>query len=535
MRRACTPEPPSAASHGTSPARRPKSTPSAARGARVRAPLKAGLGRLSYWRPGAGVTAMADGSFDHGELSEGAARVAGQLRRPALAPLWVACAAMGLDLPALSVALWFAQYAAAGPGFSPGAAALLAVALAAATTALLAATKGYRPGRLRAFRAALLHAGLAAAPAWAALVWAGGWGAAAPAALALAAVLVPLRAAFAAALGWALETGLVQRRAILAGGGAAAAELIRGLAARSDNDVQLHGLFDDRDDERSPPQILGVPKLGDYDDLVTFVRRAEIDMVIVTLPLTAEARINWLLERLRVLPVDLRLSAFSGDYAFREEGRAPLLSAAAPSFAPSRRLTKRVFDTTLAAGAIVVLSPLMVAAALAVRLDSPGPVIFRQRRHGYNDRVIEVWKFRTLRHEDADPDARRVVTRDDDRVTRVGRLLRRSSIDELPQLFNVLAGRLSLVGPRPHALDARSSEAEPFERMVEGYSARHRLPPGITGWAQIHGLRGEVDRPEALRARFAHDLYYIENWSLWLDLRILVRTPLSLLKGTGAY
>ena len=478
---------------------------------------------------------MADGRLGTPGLGEGAARLAERLRRPALAPLWIACAAVALDLPALSVALWFAQYGAGGPGFDPRAAALVAIALAALATGLCAATGGHGPRRLRSTRAGALHAGLAALPCAAALVWAQGWAVAGPAAAALLAALLPLRAGLSVAVTWALETGLVQRRVVLAGGGAGAAELIRGLAARPDSDIAVHGLFDDRDDDRSPREVLAVPKLGGYDELVTFVRRAEIDMVIVTLPLSAEARINWLLDRLRVLPVDIRLSAFSDDYAFRDGGGLRLLSAGAPSFAPPRRLAKRAFDTALASLALVLLSPVMIAAAIAVRLEGPGPVLFRQRRHGYNDRVVEVWKFRSLRHADADPEARRAVTRDDPRVTRVGRVLRRSSIDELPQLFNVLAGELSLVGPRPHALDARSSASEPFVRMVDGYSARHRLPPGITGWAQIHGLRGEVDRPEALRARFAHDLYYIENWSIWLDLRILLRTPLSLLNGRAAY
>jgi lipopolysaccharide/colanic/teichoic acid biosynthesis glycosyltransferase len=156
-------------------------------------------------------------------------------------------------------------------------------------------------------------------------------------------------------------------------------------------------------------------------------------------------------------------------------------------------------------------------------------------RHGFNNRPIRVWKFRTMYVDQCDPDARLVVTRGDPRVTRVGRVLRRTSIDELPQLFNVLAGSLSLVGPRPHAVDARSSRQVAFDKMVEGYSARHRLPPGITGWAQINGWRGEVSDPDSLRARVACDLFYIENWSIWFDLRILLRTPLSLLDTRRAY
>ena len=172
---------------------------------------------------------------------------------------------------------------------------------------------------------------------------------------------------------------------------------------------------------------------------------------------------------------------------------------------------------------------------MAVRLDSPGPILFRQPRHGYNHRPVEVWKFRSMYAEACDPAARRVVTRGDPRVTRVGRFIRRWSIDELPQLFNVLTGELSLVGPRPHPVGAVSSRREAFEAIVEGYAARHKMRPGLTGWAQVHGLRGEIEDPAALCARVEHDLWYIENWSIWLDLRILALTPVRLLAGANAY
>ena len=189
----------------------------------------------------------------------------------------------------------------------------------------------------------------------------------------------------------------------------------------------------------------------------------------------------------------------------------------------------------LAALALAVLSPVMLAASVAIRLDGPGPVLFRQMRHGYNHRPVEIWKFRSMRIETCDPEARRVVTRDDPRVTGVGRFIRKWSIDELPQLFNVLRGDLSLVGPRPHALDAVSSRQQAFELIVDGYASRHRVPPGVTGWAQIHGWRGEIDDPEKLKARFEHDLYYIENRSLALDLYVLAMTPLRLLNTRDAY
>jgi len=353
--------------------------------------------------------------------------------------------------------------------------------------------------------------------------------------IALAIVTVPLRLGESRVVGWIIDSGLVQRRAVVAGGGEHAFRLIRGLAARPQSDVRLYGIFDDRDDVRSPPQVLGLPKLGGYDDLIGFIRKSEVDMVIISLPLEAEERINWLLTKLKVLPVEVRLSAFSQDYAFSPGSRDPLISAIRGTFAPERRLAKRLFDIIFSALALLLTWPVMLAAALAIWFETGGPVFFRQKRHGYNDRVIDVLKFRSMYIEAMDPEARRIVTRNDPRVTRVGGFLRRTSIDELPQLFNVLWGDLSLVGPRPHAVDALSSRQERFSSIVDDYSARHRLPPGITGWAQIHGLRGEVDVPEKLRDRFEYDLYYIENWSMLLDLQILLRTPLSLLQNRVVY
>ena len=473
------------------------------------------------------------------ELNESATHVARRLRRAALAPVWVACIAAGIDLATLPVAFWFAEFGVSpADGFGPLGAGFRGLSAAAIIVALLAATRAYEPPALRRPIRSLVHA-LAAILPLASLAALGAPAASVPLLLAwLAAascVLLATRLAGAGAIGWAIDAGLTERRAVLAGGGENAARLIRGLAARPGNDIRVVGIFDDRDEARSPPQVLGVPKIGDYDDLVRFIRAAEVDMVIVTLPLEAEARINWLLAQLKVLPVAVRLSAFSQDFAFRDRTGDGLIAAIGRSFAPERRLAKRSFDVVVAALALLALSPVMLLAALAVRLDSPGPVLFRQARHGFNDRAIQVLKFRSMYSEAADPAARQVVTRGDPRVTRVGRILRKTSIDELPQLFNVLRGELSLVGPRPHAVEALSSAQEKFSQMVEGYSARHRLPPGITGWAQIHGWRGEIDDADKLRARFEHDLWYIENWSIWLDLAILLRTPLSLLDTRSAY
>ncbi|WP_126174404.1 exopolysaccharide biosynthesis polyprenyl glycosylphosphotransferase [Altericroceibacterium xinjiangense] len=473
-------------------------------------------------------------------LNEAAANVAGGLQRPTLAPVWLAFLAIALDLPTFATALWFAQYGSlAPPDFEPLDAAIRGFMTAAASIALLAFGDGYSLRSLRkpwqaAFWAFFALAGPVAL-AGVSLPHTEAFDFLLAAAVSVAAVVIPIRLVEAQVVAWIIDAGLAQRRAVVAGGGEHAVRLIRGLAARANSDVHICGIFDDRDDVRSPLQVLGVPKIGGYDELIEFVRQSEIDMVIISLPLEAEERINWLLNSFKVLPVEVRLSAFSQNYAFAPRSRDPLIPAIRGTFAAERRLVKRAFDVIGAAMALCVLWPVMVVAAIAIRLETRGPVFFRQKRHGYNDRIINVLKFRSMYVEAMDPTARRVVTRNDPRVTRVGRFLRRSSIDELPQLFNVLSGQLSLVGPRPHAVDALSSRQERFSTIVDGYSARHRLPPGITGWAQIHGLRGEIDVADKLHARFEHDLYYIENWSIWLDLMILLRTPLSLLQNRTAY
>jgi len=475
------------------------------------------------------------------ELSALAAHVAQRLQVPRIAPVQIAAALAAGDFLAFGLSLWFAAYAAVPiQTFQPIPAALAAIAGAGIAVLLTLWSGGYRLARLRkggrSVGAALLALSAAAPvtllllPAgfgdWAAFAWALALGGASFAGL--------MRLAAARFSRWAIAAGVTARRAVIAGGGAEAERLVRGLAGRADNDIRVHAIFDDRGRERVPDRVLDVPLIGNFADLVTFCREAEIDLILLTLPPDAEARIAMLLNRFRVLPLPVHLTAFSQDFAFRDD--APALQRLLPAtFLPERRLAKRVFDLVFGALALVLFAPVMLLVAIAIRLDSPGPVLFRQERHGFKDRRIAVWKFRTMFADQCDPRARQIVTRDDHRVTRVGRVLRKTSLDELPQLFNVLSGSLSLVGPRPHALEAQSSRQERFAEIVDGYSARHRLPPGITGWAQINGWRGEVRDPESLRARFDHDLYYIENWSLWLDLKILLRTPITLLDTRRAY
>jgi Undecaprenyl-phosphate glucose phosphotransferase len=336
-----------------------------------------------------------------------------------------------------------------------------------------------------------------------------------------------------------MADGRLERRAVIVGGGEPAADLIRSLEAQRNSDIRICGIFDDRDDERSPPIIAGYPKLGTVAELVEFGRMARVNMLIVSLPLSAEKRVLQLLKRLWVLPVDIRLSAHTNKLRFRPrsysyEGSLPFLDVFDKPIADWDAITKRVFDVIVSAVALVVLSPLMLAAAIAIRMESKGPVIFRQRRYGFNNEVIEVLKFRSMFHELADPDARQAVTKGDARVTRVGRFIRKTSIDELPQLVNVLKGDLSLVGPRPHAVNAHT-ENKLWDEVVDGYFARHKVKPGVTGWAQVNGWRGEVDNAVKIRERVNCDLYYIENWSLMLDLYILAITPFKLMNTDNAY
>ncbi|MDO3432183.1 undecaprenyl-phosphate glucose phosphotransferase [Rhizobium sp. CBN3] len=337
---------------------------------------------------------------------------------------------------------------------------------------------------------------------------------------------------------WA-RNGIMERRAVIVGGGEPAKELIRILEQQADNDIRICGIFDDRGEKRSPIMVAGYPKLGTVAELVEFVRLTRIDMLIIALPLSAEARIFDLLKKLWVLPVDIRLAAHANRLRFRPRayshvGAVPMLDIFKMPIRDWDSVAKRGFDIFFTLVALALLWPLMAATAIAIKATSEGPVFFMQKRHGFNNEVINVFKFRSMYTNMADPSGKAAVTKGDPRVTRVGRFIRKTSIDELPQLFNVLRGDLSLVGPRPHAVLAQARDRA-FADVVEGYFARHRVKPGVTGWAQINGWRGEVDNDEKIKFRTAYDLYYIENWSLWFDLKILFLTPVRLFNTENAY
>ncbi|WP_428649080.1 undecaprenyl-phosphate glucose phosphotransferase [Roseibium sp.] len=336
-----------------------------------------------------------------------------------------------------------------------------------------------------------------------------------------------------------MKSGRLERRAIIVGGGTAAQELIHELEAQPGNDIRICGIFDDRSNDRSPPVVAGYQKLGNISALVEFARLARIDMLIVCIPLRAEKRVLELLKKLWVLPVDIRLSAHTDKVRFRNRGASfigtvPFVDVVEKPIADWDLVAKRVFDLVFSTLAIAALFPVMIATAIAIKLESKGPVLFKQKRYGFNNEIIEVLKFRSMYTEMADPDAKQVVTKGDPRVTKVGRFIRKTSIDELPQLFNVLAGSLSLVGPRPHAVNAHTDN-KTWDDVVDGYFARHKVKPGVTGWAQINGWRGEVDTPDKIQNRVECDVYYIENWSILFDLQILFLTPFSLLNTENAY
>lgn len=337
-----------------------------------------------------------------------------------------------------------------------------------------------------------------------------------------------------------MRDGRLTRRAVIVGGGDAGESLVNALKEQVDSDVRIIGVFDDRSDDRSPTACGGLPKLGTVDDFVEFARRTRVDLVIFSLPISAENRLLQMLKKLWVLPVDIRLSAHSNRLRFRPRsysyiGEVPVLDVFDRPIADWDVVMKWLFDKIVGGLLLLALLPVMAVVALAIKIDSRGPILFKQKRYGFNNDLIEVYKFRSMYVDQCDATASKLVTKGDPRVTRVGRFIRKASIDELPQLFNVVfKGNLSLVGPRPHAVNAKAA-ARLYDEAVDGYFARHRVKPGVTGWAQINGWRGETDTQEKIQKRVEYDLFYIENWSVLFDLYIVAMTPFALLKSENAY
>jgi Undecaprenyl-phosphate glucose phosphotransferase len=323
----------------------------------------------------------------------------------------------------------------------------------------------------------------------------------------------------------------------IVGAGPGSQRLLRSLNAAAGG-PRIFGVYDD-DAARLPQRCMGHAILGSVDELVRDARVHGIDTVIVALPSTSDRLLVETLNKLSLVPVDVRLCP--GEFAMRlgtlqasHIGGHTFLNVIDHPLRDWRWLVKTVEDRLLSALILMLISPLMVAIALLIRLDSPGPALFRQKRYGFNNQLIEVLKFRTMYHEMSDSNAERLTRRNDPRITRVGAFLRRTSLDELPQFLNVLRGDMSIVGPRPHALSAKAGTLL-YQEAVKYYDARHRMKPGITGWAQVNGWRGETDTLEQIRKRVEHDLYYIEHWSIAFDLRIIARTIVGGFSGRNAF
>ena len=298
-------------------------------------------------------------------------------------------------------------------------------------------------------------------------------------------------------------------------------------------ELNIVGVFDDRL-SRAPVAIGKVPVVGRLDDLMNWERLPDIDRIVVTVTSDARERVRQLVDRLRVLPqrVVLLLDLDGFDPETESLANIARSPAAYVSGAPQdlrRAVSKRVSDVIISSLLLVLFSPVLIATAIAVKLDSPGPVFFRQQRHGFNNQIIRVWKFRSMYHN---PEAANKMSgqtvQDDPRVTRVGRIIRMTSIDELPQFLNVLTGEMSLVGPRPHAVGMTTEDAE-VQGIVGDYAHRHRVKPGITGWAQINGSRGPVHTREEVRERVRLDMEYVNRSSFWFDLFIILATAPCLL------
>ena len=297
--------------------------------------------------------------------------------------------------------------------------------------------------------------------------------------------------------------------------------------------MEVRGYFDDRDESRSPTGSM--PLLGRVTDVATYVREHGIQMIFISLPMSAQPRIRELLDNLNDTTASIYFlpDVYIFDLMqarFDNVGGVPVVAICETPFYGVDSVVKNVSDAVLAFLILVLLSPLMLCIALAIKLTSPGPAVFKQRRYGLNGEEITVYKFRSMTVSE---DGARIeqAQKDDPRITRIGAFLRRTSLDELPQFINVLQGRMSIVGPRPHAV----AHNELYRKIIRGYMLRHKVKPGITGWAQVNGFRGETKELEKMQARIEHDLHYMQNWSIWLDMWIIFRTVWVVLRRDNAY
>ncbi len=325
-----------------------------------------------------------------------------------------------------------------------------------------------------------------------------------------------------------------RRSAVVVGAGALGVKVSRAFQARGDIGLSFLGYFDDRADDRVDDDAANA-RLGNLKQVAGYVREHGVHEVYITLPLGSQPRIVELMEQVQgttasvfFVPDVFGISIIQG--RLQDMNGVPVVGLCETPFTGTNRLVKRLSDLVLAGLITLAIAPLLLAISLGVRLSSPGPAIFKQRRNGLDGEEIVVYKFRSMRTQD-DGGVIRQATKADSRITPFGALLRRTSMDELPQFINVLQGRMSIVGPRPHAV----AHNEQYRQLIKAYMVRHKVKPGITGWAQIHGHRGETETVEKMQSRVEYDLEYLRNWSLGLDLQIIARTIKLVFFDRNAY
>ncbi|WP_169566113.1 undecaprenyl-phosphate glucose phosphotransferase [Sneathiella limimaris] len=330
---------------------------------------------------------------------------------------------------------------------------------------------------------------------------------------------------------------LISRNIAIVGAGPQANHLIEELSHGQKYPLNnVVGLFDDRA-SRIDTSKLKCAFLGNIEALKQYTRKRHVDDIVVALPWHADERQAEIVQQLRELPAHVHLVSDLVGFRFPNKpspkhfGSIPMIEVIDSPLSGWGVMLKWLEDKILSALLILLFSPVFICLALAIRLESRGPILFKQKRYGYNNQEFEIFKFRSMYHGDVPEKVTKQATRDDPRITKVGKFIRRTSLDELPQLFNVFLGSMSLVGPRPHAVDHN----EEYSSLIEGYFGRHKVKPGITGWAQVKGLRGETDTLDKMEARVKHDVYYCENWSILFDIQILIMTAFVGFINKNAY
>jgi putative colanic acid biosysnthesis UDP-glucose lipid carrier transferase len=332
------------------------------------------------------------------------------------------------------------------------------------------------------------------------------------------------------------KRGFNTRRFAICGVNKLAMQLARNVQNSPELGLQFVGYFDDRPQSRTQ-QSAGEsrPHAGNLAELVELAKAGGVDMIFITFPMRAEQRIREYLRRLGDTTASVYIVpdffVFQMLHArWSQIDGLPIVSVFETPITGIDGVLKRGFDLIVGGTALLLLSPVMLACVFAVKLTSPGPVFFRQKRYGLSGDEIGVWKFRSMKVMENGGQVKQ-ASRDDDRITPLGRILRKTSLDELPQLFNVIGGSMSLVGPRPHA----SAHNEQYRSLIDGYMLRHKVKPGITGLAQVNGWRGETETLEKMERRVEFDHRYIREWSLWMDVKILIKTALVVFRQENAY